>query len=358
MLSLTYSATVRVASLHPSVRDALALTDAASGTTHSATIVAASDILTLADGLRFTVPRVLVVADALAGSQPIYNPNTGMTTLVGLQDAVRVAVIRNTPYATTDRLSFGEQAIGRVIRANAISLAAADALTLADGAFRNEVPAAIDALSLADTAAATVLKVFRDRLALGDSATVDQVAVRNAADLLRIDHSVTFVVVRSDYRFKYTPFVGKGARGNPTPPGSLVGPTSRAARGCRFVYPPVSSTCSVWLRSPEFGNKDRLQFTRISRETRGGTLIVFADPMWPKIQTKVLTFTGLSQATAESLQDFIMQHLGLEVGFVDWEGRYWTGIITNTTDPVVQDGRGRLFTASLEFECKLATWTP
>ena len=44
-------------------------------------------------------------------------------------------------------------------------------------------------------------------------------------------------------------------------------------------------TFSVSLRAPNLGNKDRLSFNRVLRETRGGTLVVFADPIWPKVQT-------------------------------------------------------------------------
>jgi len=44
--------------------------------------------------------------------------------------------------------------------------------------------------------------------------------------------------------------------------------------------------------------------------------------------------------------------LGLEIGYVDWEQRHWTGVITNTTEAVVQDGIGT-YTASLEFEGQL-----
>ena len=113
---------------------------------------------------------------------------------------------------------------------------------------------------------------------------------------------------------------GRGALGNPTPPGPLVGPTAGIGT-CRFVYPVVSPTVSLPLRSPEFNNKDRLQFHRISRETRGGTLIVFADPMWPKVETQVLTFTGLSRTQSQALLGFIQAYFGLEVGFVDWEAR-------------------------------------
>jgi hypothetical protein len=109
------------------------------------------------------------------------------------------------------------------------------------------------------------------------------------------------------------------------------------------------------LRNPELGNKDRLQFNRISRETRGGTLIVYADSIWPKIQVQVLTFTGLSKEQAAGLLTFMSVHLGREIGFVDWEHRLWRGVITNPNDAVVQDGRGCMYSASLEFEGALVT---
>jgi hypothetical protein len=47
-------------------------------------------------------------------------------------------------------------------------------------------------------------------------------------------------------------------------------------------------------------------------------------------------------------------HLGLEIGLWDWEGRQWTGIITKPTDPVVQDSKYS-YTGSLEFEGQLVT---
>ena len=73
-----------------------------------------------------------------------------------------------------------------------------------------------------------------------------------------------------------------------------VGPPEHTALPFRLFYPAVGTvTDSVTLRAPNLGNKDRLSFNRILRETRGGTLVVFADPIWPKIQTLVLTFSGL-----------------------------------------------------------------
>ena len=113
----------------------------------------------------------------------------------------------------------------------------------------------------------------------------------------------------------------------------------------------------VQLRSPEFGNKHRLTMNRINRETRGGTLLVFADPMWPKMQSMVLTFSGLEYATVQAYLTFIKNHLGLEVGFVDWEGFYWKGIVVDPIQPTVQDGKDR-YTITFEFQCQSATWVP
>jgi hypothetical protein len=88
------------------------------------------------------------------------------------------------------------------------------------------------------------------------------------------------------------------------------------------------------------------------RETRGGTLVVFADPIWPKIQSLVLNFSDLRSDQAQRLLAFLDAHLGEEVGVYDWEHRYWTGVIMTPADPVVQDGRDS-FSASFEFEGEL-----
>jgi hypothetical protein len=111
-------------------------------------------------------------------------------------------------------------------------------------------------------------------------------------------------------------------------------------------------TDSVTLRAPNLGNKDRLSFNRVLRETRGGTLIVYADPIWPKIQTLVLSFSGLRSSEAQRLRAFFGNHLGLEIGLLDWEHRYWKGVVTTPDDPIVQDGQDS-FSASFEFEGEL-----
>ena len=178
---------------------------------------------------------------------------------------------------------------------------------------------------------------------------------RGAASALGLHQSATYYLVSAGILQRYHPVRRGRGTGVPTPPppATLEGPRRASSPSFQLVYPATGPvTDSVTLRAPNFGNKDRLSFNRILRETRGGTLIVFADPIWPKIQTLVLTFSGLRSVQAQQLLAFLDAHLGEEIGLLDWEGRYWKGVVTTPTDPVVQDGRDS-FSASLEFEGEL-----
>ena len=359
-LTLSSTAGVVFNNLHPSLADTLALSQTAVAVVQRGSVFSASSRLWLAHAAKVVAPRSLDVQDALDTVQQQYNADTGamLDVIVGLQDVATATLTPATSRPTLDRLSFAEQVVAVVLRPDAKPAVALDTVVLVDNAWLNGTPGASSVLALGDVADATVGKVFRDAFTLTDLAAVNHIGGAVVSSVLAIDHSVAFIVVRPDTRWQYTPFVGTGAAANPLPPPAVLHGPVPGIGTCRFVFPVVSPTVFVALRSPEFGNKDRLQFNRISRETRGGTLVVFADPMWPKVETLVLTFSGLTKVQAAELLDFMAAHLGLEVGFVDWEGRYWKGIIVNPTDPAVQDGRGAMYTASLEFEGELTTWTP
>ncbi len=356
--------------------DALAITDTALATTRPATVVynvsardqlaiedqgglvqtegVASDYVWLQDRASFAGPRYVSASDALVQTQYVPDPVQGVdTVLIGLQDLATANLVSAQPRAAHDALSFGYQAIGVVIRADAIPATASDSLVFTSAATRNQVPGSRDELSLTDVATATVGKPVADTLVLGDLAQVSTVHNLSASDEIVLEQSVAFVDASKLLEWLYHPFIGSGASGLTPPPANLpYTPVTGVAAGT-LIYPPTPPY-SDWLtlRSPDLGNKDRLQFNRVSRESRGGTLVVFADPMWPKVQTQVLTFSGLKEQEARSLLDFMAAHLGLEVGYVDWEQRLWTGIITNPTEAMVQDGRG-MFTVSFEFEGEL-----
>ena len=121
----------------------------------------------------------------------------------------------------------------------------------------------------------------------------------------------------------------------------------------QLYWPTDAPTITVTLREPEFDNKDRLRFQRINRETRGGTLIVFSDPIWPKVQRLTLEFTSLKEEEAQSLLTFIKATLGREIGLRDWENRHWAGVIVSPDEPIIRNGPHNISTA-LEFEGVLA----
>lgn len=159
---------------------------------------------------------------------------------------------------------------------------------------------------------------------------------RSGIQTLDLLQSVTYYIDRGCTRFAYTPFVGTSDP-NYTPP-STVEPTLGYHR-LRLTYPYTSPSLSLTLPNPAFSDKDRLSFNRINRETRGGTLIVFADPKWPKTQTLALQVDNLNPNQAEDMITFLRSSLGKEIGLLDWENRQWRGIITTPDARVTHVGR-------------------
>jgi hypothetical protein len=314
---------------------------------------------TLLLGQRATVagPRSLAAVSVLQEQHTTFDPQTWQETVyyIGLQDAAIVAVIRNTPFSVSHQLSFAERAIGVVVHADAIAVMASDALSLTHSAAVSNTPCVSNTLALTQAAVCLASKTLAHTLATGHVASVVVArAARTTQDSLTLSHALGFVHVQGAALQQYRPFIGEGPLA--APPAACPIPVSNIGE-CRLCYPVAHPTEFLTLRSPEFGNKDRLQFNRISRETRGGTLRVFADTIWPKVETRALTFRGLSRLQVQDYLTFLENHLGLEVGFVDWEGFYWKGVILNPSESTVQDSRD-IYTVSFEFEGEHATWEP
>lgn len=142
----------------------------------------------------------------------------------------------------------------------------------------------------------------------------------------------------------YQPFIGTGTF--PAAP-ILVKQSS-----VTLFYPTVSPTLTVQIRAPEFGDRDRLLHDKINRDTRGGSLKIFADTTWPKLQILEMQFTGLKETEAQAVLDFFEDTLGLEVGFTDWEGRTWHGVIVSPDRELVRTKRNNV-DISFEFEGEL-----
>jgi len=275
-----------------------------------------------------------------------------VTRIEGLQDAASVA--RPLPMAVHQPIPLGQSASVVKVKPTAINVSAESVLELLGEIRTNQLGNAGNWLAFTQTVAVDKCRPARSALELAAEAVVVRSGPRGAHTSLNLRQSATYYLVSAGVLQRYHPFVGTGElEALVAPPSTLESPRPGITAPFQLVYPASGPiTDSVTLRSPNFGNKDRLGFNRVLRETRGGTLIVFADPMWPKIQTLVLNFSGLSSDQAQQLLNFLDAHLGEEVGVYDWEHRYWTGVITTPTDPVVQDGRDR-FSASFEFEGEL-----
>lgn len=96
-----------------------------------------------------------------------------------------------------------------------------------------------------------------------------------------------------------------------------------------FEYPETSPTYTVVFPSPLLGNQEEKEITRISRQTRGGNVIVFRDPSWGTNEIWKLGFSGLTTTQKENFFTFLGASLGQKIKYTDHEGRSWLALIVN-----------------------------
>lgn len=273
-------------------------------------------------------------------------------TYTGLVDVASASVVRSN-VTFHQFISLSEHVIGVVVKASGTDVDASDTLSLSDKAqlsIQNDI---VDPLTLTDVATAGQTGVpVSNILSLTDVASVQiSHAATVIADTIAISQAVRFTIEHDTTRFEFSPFIGANSDPNaPTPPPATL-PADSGITGFRLRFPSSGMFSDEWhpTRKPDFGNVHRFSQDRINRETRGGTLIVFADPIWPKTETLVLRFSALKKIDKDGLLDFMRDHLGQEIRLIDWENRAWTGIITNPNDPAIQDDRDS-WTASFEFQ--------
>jgi hypothetical protein len=222
-------------------------------------------------------------------------------------------------------------------------------LALSDSAYRIHV--VTDTLELVDSATAGRGYLLEDELELDHEVDRQIEYGRSLTDTMVLGQAVAYEIERSDTLCTYTPFVGTNGDGDATTPPSTTEPTLGSAI-LTLTYPYVTPTSTLVLRNPEFGNQTTLNYSRIFGETRGGTLIVFSDPIWPKIKTLSMQINALSEAQVQDLLDFFGDSLGQEIGLLDWENRQWRGIIL-TPDAEVTDNGECNKTVSIQFEGEL-----
>jgi hypothetical protein len=172
----------------------------------------------------------------------------------------------------------------------------------------------------------------------------------SATSVVTVTQTTGYSLPGNHVECTFSPFFGTTDDPDaPTPPPTTLPPAAEV-NGFRLQYPSTGTvTDELLFKNPSFGDTHRLSFDRINLESRGGSLIVFADPIWPKIETLLLSFSALTREKAHALKAFMRAHLGQEIRLIDHEHRAWIGVITNPQDPLVEDRRGS-FTASFDFE--------
>jgi hypothetical protein len=112
-----------------------------------------------------------------------------------------------------------------------------------------------------------------------------------------------------------------------------------------FAY----QSLNLQLKNPQLGNKNLLNFTRLSRSTSGGDLIVFRDDEWPSIETMTLSFDFCDEALTTKIKEFIKATLGKQFTYTDFNNVSWNTLITNPNTAITQTGINT-YTISLELE--------
>lgn len=169
---------------------------------------------------------------------------------------------------------------------------------------------------------------------------------RTVAHSLNFSHAMVYLNQIDTCR--YSPAIGASTDPNaPAPPPASISVTKESQ--ITLSYPTTTPTTSVTIRAPEYGERHRLNFDRINRESRGGSLQIFSDPKWPKLEILEASFTGLKESEGQAVLDFFQATLGLEIKLIDWYGKTWFGVIV-TPDAQLIRARRDIVDLSFEFE--------
>ena len=334
-----------IADDHLYVFDTLALTDATTILTY-----AVHTTISLADAASFSrislasASHVLSLVDSAIGVGGNTQPVASVLTLTDLvtfdHSLINISI--------NDTLSLSDQAqLGR-------TFAVSDTLVLTDSA-SHSVFFVTDTLALVDTATVTRNVVVSDGNPFGGilqhnifshTVLVNQVSTHTASTVMELGQSVG-VWVESAQDCTYAPTIGVTADLDVVTPPPTQPPLTSGT--LTLTWPFVSPTMTVVLRNPEYDNKFQYQPTRINRETRGGTLIIFSDPVWPKLKKLEFTVTYLQGIQMQNLQAFLLASIGQTIGLLDWEGQQWEGVILNPDAEISNAQRGN-WSIGLQFE--------
>lgn len=120
----------------------------------------------------------------------------------------------------------------------------------------------------------------------------------------------------------------------------------------RIYYPTgtlTGATDLVTLRSPEFGDVQRVNNEAIVLESRGGDLMSVKDTDWPDSQTNVYQFTRIQESVIDELKAFLIKTAGLQIDLIDHLDQLWRGVIVTPINEIIEVRETCSYDVSFEF---------
>lgn len=316
--------------------------------------VRAESVIALTSDFHVSVPVRVSATSEITMVTEVFDPETVTITEVESGLSQSVVIVANVTHPASSHLSFSSVANGYNLPSDAIPATATSALTLTQVAAQALGGDLTSTLALAQTATGQVAKTIPASTLVLESEAEAHISRANvpATTAISLQQAATFVLESSDVLCDYTPFVGASTDPNaPTPPSATYDAAVNPV-AYRLRWTDGMTTDDVALPRPSLGNKDRITGQRFNNETRGGYLVVHGERDAPRVETLVLTFTRLKPAEVTALRNFMLNHLGKLITYVDHEDRHWSGVIVQPGDSFVEDRRGS-FTASFEFQGSL-----
>lgn len=287
------------------------------------------------------------VSSALTEYRYVVDPDTGLASIevVGLRSQTTFELIKDSR-STSNSITISQSTEFALDRDNYFERSCTSFLAIM--VTTDIDPECVSILNITNIAIADLFSQPRSRLEITQTVERELEMNRGLSSTLTLTQTVRYDLIKTRNVCSlqsYDPSIGSSSNPNtPNAPSTVAPETSRSdnvilRRGNDILT----------LRLPELGNRDRLDFMRIKRTTRGGTLIVFADPIWPKIQHMQLDFIALSENESQDILTFIENTLGQEIVIYDWVGRNWYGFITNPDTSITRDGRD-MFSIALELD--------
>jgi hypothetical protein len=97
----------------------------------------------------------------------------------------------------------------------------------------------------------------------------------------------------------------------------------------RFCYPFINPTLDFQIRVPELNDTRTVNAPTVTATSRGNFFLSIRDPIWPIVQTIVVTFMYLSDTELENVKQLCIQSIGKPIKYVDYESKIWQAWIIN-----------------------------